>query len=177
MRRLDVPLNLRLDRLHQTIQAAMGWTDSHLWGFDVGGSTYGPPMPGDSFADASKVTLKSVLDDTAGSSLLYTYDYGDTWEHAITVETTGPADPDGLYPCLVAASGACPPEDIGGPPGYEEFLAALADPSHERHAEFVEWYGTSFDPHDVDVEATEAQLRRLAKRWNRRPPVRKPKPR
>ena len=173
-RRLEVPLDLRLDRLHQTVQAAMGWTNSHLWGFEASGATFGPPMPddgfGDSFINAGKVTLKSVLEDTRTKTLRYTYDYGDNWEHIIKI---GNAEPDVLYPRLVAASGACPPEDVGGAPGYEEFLEALDDPSHERHAEFVEWHGETFDPNVVDTEAINAQLRRLAKRWNRKPPVRK----
>lgn len=176
-RRLEVPLDLRLDRLHQTLQAAMGWTDSHLWGFEAGGATFGPPMPDDGFGDkpinASKVTLQSVLEDTGRKTLHYTYDYGDNWEHVIKVEKIGNADPDVLYPRLVAASGACPPEDVGGAPGYEEFLAALDDPGHDRHEEFVEWHGEMFDPTAVDTDAIDAELRRLAKRWNRKPPVRK----
>jgi hypothetical protein len=177
-RRLEVPLDLRLDRLHQTVQAAMGWTDSHLWGFEAGGATFGPPMPDDGFGDtpinARKVTLKSVLEDTGRKTFHYTYDYGDNWEHVIKVETIGNADPDVLYPRLLAASGACPPEDVGGAHGYEEFLAALDDPGYERHEEFVEWYGDTFDPTAVDTDAIKAELSRLAKRWNRKPPVRKP---
>lgn len=181
MRRLEVPLDLRLDRLHQTLQAAMGWTDSHLWGFEAGGGSFGPPMPHDGFGDspinASKVTLQGVLEDTGTKTIHYTYDYGDNWEHVIEVEQIDEARADLLYPRLLAASGACPPEDVGGAPGYEEFLAALEDPSHERHAEFVEWHGETFDPNAVDIEAIDVELRHLAKRWNRKPSAKKTKSR
>jgi len=180
VRRLEVPLDLRLDRLHQTIQVAMGWTDSHLWGFEAGEVHYGPPMPGVSFGDApvnaSKVTLRKMLDDTGVSALVYIYDYGDNWEHVIEVETIDTVEADRLAPRLIEAKGACPPEDIGGPPGYAEFLEALGDPEHERYEEFVDWMGGTFDPHAVDHEAIEAELRRYAKRWKRKPPTRKAKP-
>jgi hypothetical protein len=180
VRRVEVPLDLRLDRLHQTIQAAMGWTDSHLWGFEVGDLHYGPPMPdfgfGEAPVNASKVTLQKVLADAGATDFLYIYDYGDSWEHVIEVETLGKADADRLVPRLVEAEGACPPEDIGGPPGYLEFLDAMGDPQHERHDELLEWHGGPFDPADVDHEGSDAQLRQLAKRWNRKPPARKAKP-
>jgi len=66
-----------------------------------------------------------------------------------------------------AASGRCPPEDVGGPWGYAEYLEAMADPNHERHAEMVEWRGPDFDPNIVDVAGIERQLAKLAKRLSR----------
>jgi hypothetical protein len=30
LRRIEVPLTIRLDRLHEALQAALGWTNSHL---------------------------------------------------------------------------------------------------------------------------------------------------
>jgi hypothetical protein len=65
------------------------------------------------------------------------------------------------------AVGRCPPQDIGGPPGYEEFLAALADPEHERHVETIEWHGDSFDPHAVDPTSIDRALAKIARRWTR----------
>lgn len=78
-----------------------------------------------------------------------------------------------MTPRLVDATGRCPPEDIGGPPGYEEFLEAIADPDHERHAEIAEWHGTDFNPETVDVAVIEREFAVLAKRWTRAPRKRK----
>ena len=65
---------------------------------------------------------------------------------------------------LLAAKGRCPPEDVGGPWGYAEYLEAMADPKHERHAEMVEWRGPDFDPDAVDEAAIQKRLDRLAPR-------------
>lgn len=177
MRRVEVPHAIRLDRLHQTIQAAMGWHDCHLWGFEVGEETYGPPMPPGAFGggpkNATKLTLARALEETGADALLYIYDYGDTWEHIITVEAIEDAVPKTLYPRLLEATGACPPEDVGGLPGYEMFLEAMADPEHEDHEHYREWYGRAFDPSFVDIEVADALLKRFANRWKARPPIRK----
>lgn len=75
------------------------------------------------------------------------------------------------YPLLIEAVGRCPPEDVGGPPGYEEFLAALADPRHERHerhAEMLDWRGETFDPNDVDIVQLDCALQKPARAWGPR---------
>jgi Plasmid pRiA4b ORF-3-like protein len=77
------------------------------------------------------------------------------------------------YPVLIEALERCPPEDVGGPPGYEEFLAALADPDHERHAEMVEWHGEPFDPAAVDLVELNRALQDTVRSCNR---TRKAKP-
>ena len=90
----------------------------------------------------------------------------------------GRIDPDAhpglIYPVLLAAVGRCPPEDVGGPPGYEEFLAALSDPEHEAHAEMLEWCPGGFDPHAVDPLQIEQALQKTARRWTRKPNVKRP---
>ena len=172
LRRIEVPISLRLDRLHLTIQVAMGWTNSHLYEIrarDVGWGIPDPDWP-DGPLDARKARLIDVLEDTGAKTLHYTYDFGDNWEHTIKVERLVDPVPGALYPRLLKALGRCPPEDVGGSPGYEEFLAAMADPNHERHAEMIEWTGfNSYDPTGVDVDAIDVELARLAKRWNRKP--------
>ncbi len=115
-----------------------------------------------------------MIEDTGAKTLLYLYDFGDGWERSIKVEHIGPANPALSYPRLIEVVGHCPPEDVGGPPGYEEFLAALADPAHDRHAEMVEWYGAPFDPKAVDLVQIERALQDIARRWTR---SRKAKPR
>ncbi len=191
MRRLEVPLGLRLDRLHQVLQIAIGWTNSHLWEFrarDIGWGFPDPDWP-DGPLDARKVTLLNVLEGERGTSdgmgthrpangaktLRYLYDFGDGWEHVIKVERIDAPEPDVLYPRLLAAKGRCPPEDIGGPWGYADFLEAIADPEHDRYEELTEWYPEDFDPTLVEANWIEKELNKLAKRWSRKPVKRKKK--
>lgn len=175
LRRIEVPLAIRLDRLHAALQAALGWTNSHLWELRAGDTGWGIPDRdwGDGPLDAAKARLIDVLEDTGARSLTYLYDFGDGWEHTVRIERVVAAEPGALYPRLLEAKGRCPPEDIGGPPGYEEFLDAIADSEHERHDEITEWHDADFDPAIVDVPAIEATLTALARRWARSPRTRK----
>ena len=172
IRRLEVPLELRLDQLHQVLQAAMGWTDSHLYEIRVGETGWGIPDPdrdfGDGPLDARKTRLREVIEETGARHLTYLYDFGDGWDHTIRIEWIGEADATAAYPRLLEASGRCPPEDVGGPPGYEEFLKAIADPEHEDHDELHDWAGGDFDPHDVNSDGIAEALAELGARWRRR---------
>jgi hypothetical protein len=143
LRRLEVPFDIRLDHLHLTIQAAMGWTNSHLYEIRAGDVGWSTPLPdadwqGD-FLDAGKARLDDVLADVGTKTLRYLYDFGDGWQHAIKLEGLVDPEPGVLYPRLIEASGRCPPEDVGGPSGYAEFLAAMGDPKHERHDDLADW--------------------------------------
>ena len=170
-RRIEVPLAIRLDQLHLTIQAAMGWTDSHLYEFRIRDIGWGIPDPEWDYRsgplDARKATLLTVLEDTGAKTFKYLYDFGDGWQHTIKIERISPADPNATYPILIEAIGRCPPEDVGGPPGYEEFLDAIADPEHERHAEMHDWCGEDFDPLAVDASQISQALRKLATKLTR----------
>ena len=95
------------------------------------------------------------------------YDFGDGWKHTIKIERLTDTEPGVMYPRLIAATGRCPPEDCGGPWGYAEFLDAIRDPAHERHAELKEWIGCDFDPDNVDREELAAHVAMLAKQWAR----------
>jgi hypothetical protein len=174
-RRLETPLAIRLDRLHLTIQAAMGWTNSHLYEIRAGDMGWGEPDPdgGDDCLDASKAKLIDVLEDMGVKTLRYLYDFGDGWEHTIKIDRLFDPEPDVLYPRLIEVTGRCPPEDCGGPWGYAELLKALADPAHERHAELREWIAEDFDPAIVDVEALKHYVQALAKKWLRKPAARR----
>jgi hypothetical protein len=170
-RRIEVPLAIRLDRLHLAIQAAMGWTNTHLYEFRIRDIGWGIPDPERDYRsgplDARKATLLTVLEDTGAKTFKYLYDFGDGWQHTIKIERISPADPNATYPILIEAIGRCPPEDVGGPPGYEEFLEAIADPEHERHAEMHDWCGEDFDPLAVDASQISQALRKLATKWTR----------
>lgn len=175
MRRVEVPLSIRLDRLHAVLQAALGWTNSHLWEIRAGGGGWGIPDRdwGDGPSDAAKAKLIDVIEDIGARTLTYLYDFGDGWKHTIRIERITAPEPGAAYPRLIEATGRCPPEDIGGPPGYEEYQEAIKDPSHERHAEFAEYYDADFDPNVVDADVIRRELATLAKRWSRVPRKRK----
>ena len=124
--------------------------------------------------DAKKMTLEKLLDQTATRTIQYVYDFGDDWDHSIRIERVGEADKGMTYPRLLKATGACPPEDVGGAWGYEEFLEALADTDHEQHEDMVHWSGGDFDAEDAGTDSIIERFDRLAKKWAPRP--RKPKP-
>jgi hypothetical protein len=88
LRRIEVPFDIRLDRLHLTIQAAMGWTNSHLYEIRARDVGWGIPDPdwGGGPLDARKARLSGVLADLGTKTLRYLYDFGDGWEHTIKVE-------------------------------------------------------------------------------------------
>jgi Plasmid pRiA4b ORF-3-like protein len=175
LRRIEVPLTLRLDRLHLAIQGAMGWTNSHLYEIRAGDVGWGMTDPdwGDGPLDARKARLIDVLEDAGTRTLRYLYDFGDGWEHTIKVERLLDPEPGIIYPRLIDATGRCPPEDIGGPWGYAEFLDAIHHPKHERHVELKEWNACDFDPNIVDTEGLAEEVAALAKRRSRSPATRR----
>jgi len=167
VRRVEVPADIRLDDLHLVIQIVMGWENYHLYEFRTRGGRWSLIDPDFADADvrsASKATLAELLKQGGAKGIKYTYDFGDGWEHTVKVEAVSPAAADATYPRLLDAKGACPPEDVGGPWGYAEYLEAIADPDHERHEEFIEWRGPRFDPTRVNEAAVRKQLERLTKR-------------
>ncbi len=129
----------------------------------IGHDHYGEPDP--DFDTPPRVqreerfTLATALG--ARKSFIYLYDFGDGWEHRVTVEKTLPADPALKLPQCLGGANACPPEDVGGPPGYEDFLAAIRDPAHEEHDAMLEWCGVAFDPNAFDLEAVNETLRQF----------------
>lgn len=176
-RRLEVPFSIRLDRLHLALQAALGWTNSHLYEFRVRDIGWGLPHPdwGGGPLDARRATLSRIVEDTGAKTLRYLYDFGDGWEHTIKIERLTDPLHSTVYPRLIEASGRCPPEDVGGPWGYEECLKALADPEHEQHADMRSWIGEDFDPLQMKRELLAANVEKLARKWTRKSTARKPK--
>lgn len=166
-RTLQVPVDIRLDRLHLTLQAAMGWTNSHLYMFEVDGATWGVPDPdfGGDDLPANKTTLAAVLDDNGANNMRYIYDFGDNWVHKLQVGKIADPIPGNLYPRLTDVAGQCPPEDVGGTTGYEEFLEAMANPRHPEHLHLKEWNGGPFDPDIPPADELRFEVCRLAKRW------------
>ncbi|MFT4217092.1 MAG: plasmid pRiA4b ORF-3 family protein [Micropruina sp.] len=164
-RRLQLASDLRLDQLHEILQVAMGWTDSHLHHFVMGPGTHSRNVDpfltdfdldeGDEGIAESDVRLDEVLAKT-GSRLYYEYDFGDSWRHTIRLEKTEPwTDGDPVARCT-GGRRACPPEDIGGVPGYMDMLDMLAGRTDGMDVDWVEqvlgWLPDGYDPDAFSVD-------------------------
>ena len=178
-RRLEVPASNHLGDLHHTLNAAMGWLDSHLHTFDVDGLEYSisdddiwidadAPLPVDS------VTLADLVRDGV-KRFGYWYDFGDSWHHDVIIEKTGPAVEGVCYPRCVAGRRACPTEDCGGLWGFSELQEVMADPHHPEHDELEYWYGRDFDPKAFSAGEVSERMRKvvsgeLPEEWDRPEP-------
>lgn len=150
-RRIEIPISTTLSMLHEIIQVSFGWYNCHLWEFEIRNDFYG--IVDDDFTwgrkiyDAENFRLKTFV-DLGIKRFRYVYDFGDYWEHDVIVGVVRDGKVD--YPILVGGAGCRPPEDVGGPYGFLEFLEAMDDTSHEEHEEYVTWYGKIFDPDEFD---------------------------
>jgi hypothetical protein len=167
-RRIEVPADCSLEGLHDVIQILMGWADYHLHHFQFADVMYGVPSPDDrEMNDGRRVKLSALLVD--GERVFqYLYDYGDGWRCVVVLEAVTPIIPGVACPRLVEGARRGPPEDVGGPWGYGEFLEAIEDPKHERHTELIEWSGGDFDPQQFDVDKINRRLASLAPRKSTR---------
>ena len=154
-----VASNIDLEIFHGVIQLAMGWTDSHLHQFIANNVFYG--IPDDDFElemeDESKYKLSQLLSKEK-DTLIYEYDFGDSWEHKILLEKILPFDTKTVLPVCIKGKRACPPEDCGGIWGYEELLETISDPKHPDHEDMLEWLGGDFDPDEFDLEEINEDL-------------------
>jgi hypothetical protein len=167
-RRLLVRADMTLAQLHVVLQAAMGWEDGHMHEFSVGERRIGRPNPEDrlmgipSVESERTVRLSGIL-GRVGSKAIYTYDFGDSWEHSLVLEKRLPVDPNTAYPVCADGQLACPPVDCGGIPGFYDLVEALSDPNHEHHEEMLDWIG-EFDPQAFSVESVNKMLTPLRRR-------------
>ncbi len=160
-----------LDKLHEHIQTAMGWTNSHLHQFEIKGERYGDPeLLDDGFEDfecedSTTTMLSEILPKTGKRfAFKYEYDFGDGWEHEVLYEGSLPLEKGKKYPLCLEGERACPPEDVGGVWGYADFLEAIADPKHEQHDDFVEWAG-EFDPAEFDPMKATRDMKKGLPDW------------
>jgi len=148
-----VSADIGLDAFHDVIQIAMGWTDSHLHQFIANQVFYS--VPDDDLEleaeDETQYQLSQLLTKEK-DTLIYEYDFGDSWEHKILLEKILPFDGKTALPVCIKGKRACPPEDCGGIWGYEELLATIADPKHPDHDDMLEWLGGEFDPDEFDLD-------------------------
>jgi hypothetical protein len=162
-RRLAVPGTTTLARLHRVLQAALGWTDSHLHQFTVGDTVYGDPdlLVDDPPPASTRRARLAQVAPGVGATMQYAYDFGDGWRHLIVVERLLWADPGARVVTCPAGGGACPPEDCGGIGGDAALPATLRRGHGEEYRELLAWLGGPFDPLAFDLAATNRALRRL----------------
>ncbi|MDI6737238.1 MAG: plasmid pRiA4b ORF-3 family protein [Nanoarchaeota archaeon] len=161
-RRVLVDDRITFHQLHKVIQEVMGWSDYHLYRFNLDeDEEIGIPDPDDEVVvrDSRRLKVKSVL-NAPKQKIVYTYDFGDNWEHLITVEKI--LDNAEKAPVCIAGERNCPPEDSGGVWGYEDLLKIKKNKKHPDYKEYiVEWLGEDFDPEKFDIEAVNRGLKRL----------------
>ena len=176
-RQLLVTAGLTLAQLHDVLQVAMGWQQCHMHQFSAAGRHFGRPEPEDRFLgmppveDERRIRLSSVL-RRIGAKVIYTYDFGDSWEHSIVLQKYLPAVPAIAYPICTEGQLACAPEDCGGIGGFYDLLDALRDPTHEQHKELKDWVGGDYDPEAFSREAVNRILTRLLARRTKMPSLR-----
>lgn len=161
-RTLELPRDLNFAQLHEVLQAAFGWTDSHLHQFTLGGLIVGAPEViedenyGPRVLEATEIRLRDLsfpYGATPSLEITYDYDFGDNWKHLLILRPTQPVD--GVkYPRCIEGKRGCPPEDVGGTGGYTQFLEAWLDPHHEDHKANRQWAGRKFEPEGFDLDAT-----------------------
>ena len=170
-RRVVVPADISLAALHDVVQIAMGWTNSHLHAFEIDGQRYGRPDHMDGFDDVldeRRHLLGQLVEPR--KRFAYEYDFGDSWHHQIVVEKELAPSTVQQVPVCIDGARNCPPEDCGGAFGYVEFLEVLADPNHEDHEHMVGWIGGSFDAEKFDPTVVNAKLATLGGPKRKRTP-------
>lgn len=159
-RRILVPDSATFHELHLIIQAAMGWGNSHLHEFNVNDSLIEDPKQAEDeerkYFNSRKTPLSEFLEKEK-TKFYYLYDFGDCWEHIISVEKNFKNDKIKIPTCI-GGEGSCPPEDCGGSGGYENFLEALADKNHPEHNYMKKWIGGDFDREYFDLKETNSAL-------------------
>jgi hypothetical protein len=166
-RRLLVKDATTLGQLHTILQIAMGWEDYHLHMFTLGQEIYGNPEYDETGEFGTKDEKRYRLNqfvNREGFKFRYEYDFGDSWDHTLLVEKILPAEKGVRYPVCTTGKRACPPEDVGGVWGYEDFLQAIASPKHEEHDSYLEWIGGKFDPEEFDVTEVNEALHHFNRR-------------
>ncbi|QDQ88766.1 plasmid pRiA4b ORF-3 family protein [Alcaligenaceae bacterium SJ-26] len=161
-RTIVVPSRITLPKLHVTILRAMGWQGGHLHEFQINGMRYGEPdpdYPDSNLQSEKRVRLDKALGDT--QDLAYLYDFGDNWEHDLRIMEVAFFNDPLTSPICLDGANACPPEDVGGLPGYEHFVRVLSDRTHPEYDDMLLWHGKRFDPAAFDLDEVNQRLRQI----------------
>lgn len=167
-----------LEKLHGHIQTAMGWFNCHLHQYIIKGQYYGiprlledgfDPMGSIRLIDSTKTRISKIVPKSGSRfTFRYEYDFGDSWEHDILFEGNPPINPKAKYPLCLEGERACPPEDVGGIPGYEEFRKAIKNPKHPEHKNYTDWIGRKFEPEKFDAKQATKDMRKGLPDWRDR---------
>ncbi len=164
-RRFVVPSGITLHRLHLILQEVMGWTNSHIYRFQIDTREYAEPNPDNEFYELPfKNSKRSKLDQLVaerGSTFTYEYDFGDSWNHEIVLEDIRGCEVGQLLPDCLAGERACPPEDCGGTRGYARLLGIISNPEHEDYQDMMTWLGGRFYPAVFRLEKVNRYLKAM----------------
>lgn len=161
--RADAPLSL----VHEIVQIAMGWFNTHLHHFEHNSKIYGDPEEADGeemIFDYNNYCLSDLL-VYRGDSFHYIYDYGDDWKHRIVLEDVQHSDvPENAIAQCTMGKRACPPEDVGGVEGYANFLDIIEDPESDEYLDTLQWVGCDFDPNAFDPRQVNMRIQMMEER-------------
>ena len=169
-RRVEVKDDITFYELHHVIQVTMGWWNAHLFEFKVGNYRIGiteDDWDTEDTIESKEIVLSKVV-DTEKMKFRYVYDFGDWWEHEIVVEKISPSDKNKNYPTCIGGKRNCPPEDVGGIPGYMNMLEIIKDKNNPEYEDMMEWLGEEYDPEEFDLEETNGEVQFIikTKNWN-----------
>lgn len=164
-RRLKVPSHYTFFDFHVAIQLSFGWFNEHMFKFSPNGYRSYPQIQlryddemgemefeHEEVYDAEEVKLSDIF-HTEKQKFTYLYDFGDDWNHMITLEKI--LSETTMYPALIKGQGMCPPEDCGGPWGYMGLKEILTDPKHPDYEEYSDYFldeNDSFNPAEFNIE-------------------------
>lgn len=161
-RRVLVEGAITFNKLHEIIQRVMGWENCHLYKFELENIEISIPDPDDDYSvkDSRRAKLAQFLSEK--QKVLYTYDFGDNWEHIITVEKIVKKDASQLYPACIAGKRACPPEDCGGVWDYAELMKLRKNKNHPEYEEkIMDWLGEDYDPEQFNIAEVNRELAKV----------------
>ncbi len=150
-REIVVENNITFKKLHEIIQLSFGWTNSHLYNFDVNGILFSMP---DKEFENNDLDVKNKINEfliEKGQKAFYTYDFGDNWEHEIKIVDILKKEKGIRYPKCLDGKRNGPPEDCGGIPGYEDVIDALTGKDKSEYEDRLEWLG-DYDPEKFDID-------------------------
>jgi hypothetical protein len=150
-RRIAVYSDTWLSDFARMLEISMGWKGTHLHLFDARDILFGIPDDDMDHVVDERAACVGHLLPMPKARLTWTYDFGDGWEHDIVVEDIMGAAPILSYPICIGGKRACPPEDCGGPGGYQEILKILGDPTDPKYSEVMQWLPTDFHPSRFNI--------------------------
>jgi Plasmid pRiA4b ORF-3-like protein len=165
-REMLIPKNISFYKFHHMIQIAMGWTNSHLFEFNIEGYRVGEIFGNMEELDDDKVIdgkIAKLIDlvNEPGEIFKYWYDFGDSWMHTITIVKYISLENTHQLPFCIGGELKCPPEDCGGISGFYDFLSIMSNAKHKEYKEMKQWFGGKFNPVELDLIKINKKLKNI----------------